>query len=92
MCGNSPSTQYYNLGNGFATRQCCGYSQNGAKVAERSKGTNGYDCVMIPGASKQADKGALISGAVNGFCGGELASIAAGSVIAATICCKFQNL
>ena len=53
-----------------------------------NKSDNGYDCVMIPSAEKQATPfAALASGAANGFCGAQLASINA-NANAATICCE----
>ena len=72
------------VGNGFMSSQCCGYAAalNGIAI--------GYDCVMIPGATKKADKADLNNGAAYGFCGAELETAAAGgSVIAATVCCKY---
>ena len=51
---------------------------------------SGFDCVLIPGATKAAtaNGGAqTLKGAGNGFCGGELATID-NSAIAATVCCK----
>ena len=63
------------------TSQCCGYG------SEANKNTNGFDCVMIPGATKAADKADLAGGAAYGFCGGQLASINA-NANAATICSK----
>ena len=68
-------------GNGFMSSQCCGYG------SEANKNTNGFDCVMIPGATKAADKADLNNGAAFGFCGGQLASINA-NANAATICSK----
>ena len=60
---------------------CCGYG------AAANAQVTGYDCAMIPSASKQADAAALDSGAANGFCGGELGDTDM-SIAAATICCK----
>lgn len=58
---------------------CCGYGNNG-------KVTTGYDCVMIPSATKQATAGVVIG--ANAFCGRSsgLASQATGA--AKTVCCK----
>ena len=65
--------------------QCCGYG------SEANKNTNGFDCVMIPGATKAADKADLNNGAAFGFCGGQLASINA-NANAATICSKISPI
>ena len=62
---------------------CCGY---GAKHAN----TKGYDCAIIPAPSK-ADTGAALMNAWNGFCGGELGTIA-DSIVTKTICCKYYTL
>ena len=62
---------------------CCGY---GAKHAN----TKGYDCAIIPAPSK-ADTGAALMNAWNGFCGGELGTIA-DSIVTKTICCKYCTL
>ena len=62
------------------TSQCCGYKPAGDGIA------NGFDCVMIPGATKNADKVDLTMGAAYGFCGGQLAT--AGAIVAATVCSK----
>ena len=62
------------------TSKCCGY---GTKLTDTAVG---YDCAMIPSAMAIGGK-LLKSGAAYGFCGGELGSIA-GSINAATVCCK----
>ena len=72
------------VGNGFMTSQCCGYLVALTGVA------NGYDCVMIPGATKKAaGKTLLADGGAYGFCGGELATIN-DNAAAATVCSKCQ--
>jgi hypothetical protein len=59
---------------------CCGYKQTG-------KGTSGFDCLMIPGASKAASNpGTLVPQTVCGRSQG-LVTSAAGTT-ATTICCK----
>ena len=65
--------------------KCCGYGNDAADS------TKGFDCVLIPGATKKATSaGAAVtlpSGAGNGFCGGELGTIQS-SIAAATVCSK----
>ena len=65
--------------------KCCGYGTDAADT------TRGFDCVLIPGASKFATNAGeaqtLANGGAYGFCGGELGTIA-GNAAAATICCK----
>ena len=63
------------------TSQCCGYGPG------LSLSANGFDCVMIPGATKAADKADLNNGGAYGFCGGTLATIN-NMAIAATVCSK----
>ena len=63
------------------TSQCCGYG------AGLSLSANGFDCVMIPGATEKADKADLNNGGAYGFCGGTLATIN-NMAIAATVCSK----
>ena len=52
---------------------------------------SGFDCALIPGATKAATDGngnaQTLPGAGVGFCGGELATIN-NMDIAATVCCK----
>ena len=71
------------------TSKCCGYGNAGDNMA------NGFDCALIPGASKLATANGLAdtlnNGAGNGFCGGELATIQANNA-AATVCCKWYWL
>ena len=66
--------------------QCCGYGTDAADAAD------GFDCALIPGASKLATAAGLVqtlvAGAANGFCGGELGT-SSGSIAAATICSKY---
>ena len=58
---------------------CCGFGADGMK-------TVGYDCVIIPGASKKA--GDDLKGSE--FCGRQLGTAMSGAeVAAATVCCKF---
>lgn len=61
---------------------CCGYGLDG-------KGTKGYDCIVIPGASKVNAPGTPVA---NNICGQALATIAGGTVIATTICSKYLYL
>ena len=62
--------------------QCCGYGP-GLDLS-----ANGFDCVMIPGATKKsANKADLNNGAAYGFCGGTLATIN-NNANAATVCSK----
>ena len=69
------------------TSKCCGYGTDAGDTAV------GFDCVLIPGASKLATAAGLAqtlkSGGGFGFCGGELGTIADGAA-AATICCKYN--
>ena len=60
---------------------CCSYGLKGTKTAV------GADCLLIPGATKEAD-GAIINEAGYGFCGMKLAS-AEGGTASKTVCCKF---
>ena len=65
--------------------KCCGYGNDAADS------TKGFDCVLIPGATKKATSAGaaqtLPGGGGNGFCGGELGT-SSGSIDAATVCCK----
>ena len=65
--------------------KCCGYGNAASDT------TKGFDCVLIPGATKFATIGGavqtLAGGAGNGFCGGELGTIQS-SIAAATVCCN----
>ena len=67
------------------TSKCCGYGNAASDT------TKGFDCVLIPGATKFATTGGavqtLAGGAGNGFCGGELGTIQS-SIAAATVCCN----
>lgn len=64
---------------------CCGYGPDGM-------GTVGYDCVIIPGASKNTAMAKSVSGGSE-FCGRQLATAALGMAKpAATICCKTFTL
>ena len=57
---------------------CCGYGSDGRK-------TKGYDCIIIPAATKQATLDALIPGNADEFCGRALATETSGPH--ATVCC-----
>jgi hypothetical protein len=48
--------------------------------------TTGYDCVIIPGASKEADN---VDIKASEFCGRALASNLGAAGAFTTICCKF---
>ena len=65
--------------------KCCGYGNAASDT------TKGFDCVLIPGATKKTTTNGnavtLPGGAGNGFCGGELGTIQS-SIAAATVCCK----
>ena len=67
------------------TSKCCGYGNAASDT------TKGFDCVLIPGATKFATTGGAVQtiagGAGNGFCGGELGTIQS-SIAAATVCCN----
>ena len=67
-------------GKAFIKGYCCSYNTDCGKTA------TGFDCALIPSPSKEAD-GASLAIAFEGFCGGELSTIAS-SVIAKTVCCK----
>ena len=74
------------IGTVIMTSKCCGYGTDAGDT------TKGFDCAIIPGASKKATSGGLAQtlpgGAANGFCGGELGTIA-DSIAAATVCCEY---
>ena len=76
-------------GAGKQTTQCCGYGVDAADNVD------GFDCALIPGATKAAvdanGNAQTLKGAGNGFCGGELAT-ADTSADAATVCCKYIQL
>ena len=71
------------------TTKCCGYGTNGADT------TRGFDCALIPGATKLAvdanGNAQTLAGAGNAFCGGELGTVTNMNA-AATVCCKYRNL
>ena len=67
-------------GQAFIKGYCCSYNTDCGKTA------TGFDCALIPSPSKLAD-GASLSIAFEGFCGGELSTIA-NSMDAKTVCCK----
>ena len=67
-------------GKAFIKGYCCSYNTDCGKTA------TGFDCALIPSPSKLAD-GASLSIAFEGFCGGELSTIA-NSIDAKTVCCK----
>ena len=58
---------------------CCQYGTDGAKIA-----TVGFDCLIIPGASKPADNAAIPPK----LCGTAFGLVSAAGVIQVTICCK----
>ena len=61
---------------------CCGYGSNGM-------GTNGFDCVMIPGAEKSVAPSTAL--AFNAFCGKSAGLVTVKGMTAKTICCKQIN-
>ena len=66
-------------GMAFIKGYCCSYNTDCGKTA------TGFDCALIPSPSKT--DGASLSIAHEGFCGGELSTIAS-SIDAKTVCCK----
>ena len=58
---------------------CCGYGSDG-------RGTRGYDCVIIPIASKKDTLSKVIPGNSDEFCGRALVTVTNGAP--ATVCCK----
>ena len=48
----------------------------------------GYDCIIIPNATKKSTLGTLIPGNADEFCGRALATITSGT--SATVCCNFD--
>ena len=58
---------------------CCGYGSDGRQM-------KGYDCVIIPTATKKNTLDSLIPGNADEFCGRALASATSGP--SATICCN----
>ena len=68
-------------GKAFIKGYCCSYNTDCGKTA------TGFDCALIPSPSKLAD-GASLAIAFEGFCGGELSTIA-NSIDAKTVCCKY---
>merc|ERR1739844_580657 len=90
VCSYSYNKQYilYNapkktnlliIGAAFIKGYCCSYNTAYDKTA------TGFDCAIIPSPSKTG--GTSLAIAFEGFCGGELSTIAA-SVIAKTVCSK----
>merc|ERR1712141_695067 len=61
-----------------ATNGCCGYGADGMK-------TTGYDCIVIPGAEKQADGAAV---AATKQCGRTKGLVTADDGANATVCSK----
>ena len=62
-------------------KECCGYGTDGKKET-------GYDCVIIPRASKQATADKLVGGSE--FCGRALADASMGAAGGpATVCSKY---
>ena len=70
MGGDAVGTAQFGFG-------CCTYKSG-------FTGMTGYDCAKIPGASKATDSAELVN-VVKGFCGGELGTAAAATIIAATV-------
>ena len=68
---------------GVTTSQCCGYGTNGA-------GTGGFDCVMIPSASKQMTSNVIL--AANAICGRSMGLVSAGGGASATVCCAYFKM
>ena len=66
-------------GTAFIKGYCCSYNTDCGKTA------TGYDCAIIPSPSKTG--GTSLAIAFEGFCGGELSTIAS-SIVAKTVCCK----
>lgn len=68
---------------GLSDSNCCGYGANGI-------GSMGYDCIMIPHATRQTTSGAQVPG--NAFCGrskGLAITNTAGTATATvSICCE----
>ena len=63
---------------------CCGY---GAGLT--GKTATGFDCAIIPGASKFTSMASVLTmGIAYGFCGGEFGT-SSGATAAATVCCEF---
>ena len=73
MGGDAVGTAQFGFG-------CCTYKSG-------FTGMTGYDCAKIPGASKATDSAELVN-VVKGFCGGELGTAAAATMVEATVCCK----
>ena len=67
-------------GKAFIKGFCCNYGTGCAKTA------TGFDCAIIPSPSKT--NGDALAIAYEGFCGGELSTIA-NSIDAKTVCCKY---
>ena len=66
-------------GTAFIKGYCCSYNTAYDKTA------TGFDCAIIPSPSKTG--GTSLAIAYEGFCGGELSTIAS-SIVAKTVCCK----
>ena len=66
-------------GTAFIKGYCCSYNTDCGKTA------TGFDCAIIPSPSKT--DGSSLAIAFEGFCGGELSTIAS-SIVAKTVCCK----
>ena len=72
-----------NAGTAKFEQGCCSFGEDGMLTA------TGWDCVKIPTPTKATGATLGIKGAY-GFCGGELGT--AGTIVAATICCKLHCL
>merc|ERR1711971_183224 len=66
-------------GTAFIKGYCCSYNTDCGKTA------TGFDCAIIPSPSKTG--GTSLAIAFEGFCGGELSTIAS-SIVAKTVCSK----
>jgi hypothetical protein len=69
--------------NKFQGSICCGYGAGGVDL-------NGYDCVMIPGASKVTN--AIYTPAPNSICGNKKGLVKVVSGASTTLCSKFFQL
>ena len=67
------------LGKSVKASVCCGYGMNGMV------NTAGYDCIIIPGASKKTDGANL----PQSQCGQEMGLLTATANVGKSVCCKF---
>ena len=68
----------------FQGTVCCNYGADGKKIVTAG---NGYDCILIPGASKAADS-AMKPDKMCGSGVGLITGAAAAATATATVCCK----